>query len=250
MVAEGDSWFDYFPAYDVLATLRHRRWGERRYRVYDCANAGALLNDMVYGRNMVEAFQLIKEHKPAVFLFSGGGNDIAGQELFVLLYHRKAIELHGELPRINTNILRGLVDEVFGRAYRDMIELVRWKAAKVGLANLPIVMHGYDYAIPDGRGWAGGWGPLPGPWLDPSLTRKGYDRKTHDAMRREVVRELIDAFNAMQIALLQEYPKLYHVDLRGVLQGHEWGNELHPTEEGFLRVTQRIESTIRAASGS
>lgn len=248
VVAEGDSWFDYFPAYDVLATLRRRRWDDREYKVFDRADAGALLNDMVYGRDMVDTFQLIKEHKPEVFLFSGGGNDIAGQELFVLLYHRKAVELHGALPRINASILRGLVHEVFERSYRDMIELVRWKATEVGLGDLPIVLHGYGYAIPDGRGWAGGWGPLPGPWLDPSLTRKGYDREKHAAIRRDIVRELIDAFNDMQKVVASSYPAVHHVDLREVLGDSDWGNELHPTEAGFRKVTRRIEETIRSVT--
>ena len=34
---------------------------------------------------------------------------------------------------------------------------------------IPIVTHGYDYALPDGRGFWGGWGPLPGPWLQPGF---------------------------------------------------------------------------------
>ncbi len=30
IVAEGDSWFSYHPAYDVLATLRSRTWSGRK----------------------------------------------------------------------------------------------------------------------------------------------------------------------------------------------------------------------------
>ena len=246
VVAEGDSWFSYFPAYDVLAQLRRKTWDGVTYDIEDRAKAGALLNDMVYGRDMVDTFQLIEKHRPRVFLFSGGGNDIAGQELFVMLYNKKAVEMHQGLPRINLKIIEGLVDEVFRQAYLDMIAMVRWKSDQLGLGSLPIVVHGYDYAIPDGRGWAGGLGPLPGPWLDPSLTRKGYDKQADAAVRRDIVRQLIDAFNEMLKSLAATVPDLHHVDLRGSLADSEWGNELHPSEAGYEKVATRIDRVLRA----
>ena len=246
VVAEGDSWFSYFPAYDVLAQLRRKTWDGVSYDIEDRAKAGALLNDMVYGRDMVDTYQLLEKHRPAVFLFSGGGNDIAGQELFVMLYNKKAVEMHAGLPRINRKILEGLVDEVFRQAYLDLIAMVRWKAKQLGLGDLPIVVHGYDYAIPDGRGWAGGLGPLPGPWLDPSLSRKGYDRTTDVTVRRTIVRQLIDAFNEMLKGIASPGSGIHHVDLRGSLKDSQWGNELHPTEAGFKVVAARIEQTLRS----
>ncbi|MEQ1572332.1 MAG: aldo/keto reductase, partial [Myxococcota bacterium] len=39
---------------------------------------------------------------------------------------------------------------------------------------------GFVAYSPLGRGFLGGWGPLPGPWLDPGLCQKGYPRE--DAM--------------------------------------------------------------------
>lgn len=79
VVAEGDSWFSYFPAHDVLACLRGAGWGNRRYAVRGSPRAGSYLNDMVYSpRQLADTFQHIHEHQPEVFLFSGGGNDIAG----------------------------------------------------------------------------------------------------------------------------------------------------------------------------
>jgi lysophospholipase L1-like esterase len=245
VVAEGDSWFSYFPAYDILACLRHKTWNQWEYKVKDRAKAGALLNDMVYGRDMVETYQLLEEHRPEVFLFSGGGNDIAGQELFVMLYNNRAVEMHSDLPEINKNILKGLVAEVFGQAYRDLIGLLRFKMAEIGKPNMPIVFHGYDHAIPDGRGWGGGLGPLPGPWLDPSLSRKGYDREADKVVRRAIVRELIDAFNEMLASIARSHPNTHYVNLRGVLSDKDWGNELHPTEKGFLKVAEEIEKKIR-----
>ena len=48
-------------------------------------------------------------------------------------------------------------------------------------APVPILLHGYDYPVPDGRGFLGGWGPLPGPWLEPDpfqTPRVGLARST------------------------------------------------------------------------
>lgn len=245
IVAEGDSWFNYFPAYDILACLRGRTWNKWEYVIEDRAKAGASLNDMVYGRDMIDTYQLLESHRPDVFLFSGGGNDIAGQELFVMLYHHKAVRLHSGLPEINKNILKGLVAEVFSQAYADLIGLLRFKMAEIGKPNMPIVFHGYGYAIPDGRGWGGGWGPFPGPWLDPSLSRKGYDRKKDEVLRRAIIRELIDAFNEMLDGIAKTHANTHVVNLRPILTDSLWGNELHPTEKGFQKVTAEIEAKIR-----
>jgi hypothetical protein len=245
VAAEGDSWFSYFPPHDVLAMLRSRTWDGWEYDVVDRSKAGAMLNDMVYGRDMVDTYDLIERQRPEVVLFSGGGNDIAGPELFTMLYHKKAIQLTAGLPRINRNILKGLVAEVFSRAYLDLIGLLRYKLEHIGTPRVPIVLHGYDYAIPDGRGWAGGLGPLPGPWLDPSLTRKGYDRREDAVVRRAIIRELIDAFNEMLGDVARKSANTHYVDLRGTLTDAQWANELHPTKAGFLAVTAKIERTIR-----
>ena len=246
VAAEGDSWFSYFPAYDILACLRHKTWNGWEYKIRDRARAGALLNDMVYGRDMIETYQLLEENRPDVFLFSGGGNDIAGQELFVMLYNKRAVDMHSGLPEINKSILKGLVAEVFGQAYQDLIGLLRFKLTQIGKPNIPILFHGYDYAIPDGRGWGGGLGPLPGPWLDPSLSRKGYDRQTDKALRRTIVRELIDAFNDMLAGIARTHHDTHYVNFRGVLLDKDWGNELHPTEGGFMKVATEMEETIHA----
>jgi hypothetical protein len=41
---------------------------------------------------------------------------------------------------------------------------------------IPIVTHGYDYALPDGQGYLGGFWLLPGPWLEPGFRKIGCTR--------------------------------------------------------------------------
>ena len=78
------------------------------------------------------------------------------------------------------------------------------------------MVHGYDYPVPDGRGFLGGWGRLPGPWLEPGFRRKGYSDMNE---RKQICVELIDRFNAM-LAGLAGKPPFAHVkflDLRKTL---------------------------------
>src|SRR6185369_12581058 len=109
---------------------------------------------------------------------------------------------------------------------------------------IPIVIHGYDYALPDGRGFWGGWGPLPGPWLEPGFQRKGHvDFGENSA----VVVKLIDRFNTMlkDVSATPGFEHVHYLNLRNTLRHganyeKDWENELHPTEEGFALVSKKV----------
>jgi hypothetical protein len=88
--------------------------------------------------------------------------------------------------------------------------------------------------------------------MDPGFRRKGYPR---DQMtrRKGIVRDLIDRFNAMVqgIETMPDFDHVRFVDLRGTLPngaGYEkwWDNELHPTRQGFVKVTQKFADTLAA----
>jgi lysophospholipase L1-like esterase len=249
VVAMGDSWFHYFPAWDILSQLRTENWGDRLYDVEDTAKAGATLNEMVYGRTIADTYQLLHQHPGTeVFLFSGGGNDVTNDQMLDLLYNRKAIDNINGTPEINKKVMQGLVGEVFYKAFDDLIGLLRYKMTQIGKPNMPIIFHGYDYPFPDGRGWSlGGLHSWVGPWLDPPLTYKGYDRTTDSTMRLKIVHDLIDAFNDMLASVVSAHPNTYYVNLRGTLTTRaQWHNELHPKEPGFNLITKKIEAQIRA----
>jgi len=111
------------------------------------------------------------------------------------------------------------------------------------------VVHGYGYAVPDGRGFLGGGWLLPGPWLEPSFRRKGYASLEANVA---VVKKLIDRHNAMLEDLAARMPGVHFVDARRLLSSEtagrayrrDWGNELHPTERGFRRVADAFAERI------
>ena len=249
VAAMGDSWFQYYPSWwDVLAQLRTHSWGNWVFDVQDTAKAGATLNEMVYGRTIVDTYQMLQQHPETdVFLFSGGGNDVTNDQMLDLLYNHKAVDNTLGTPEINKKVMQGLVGEVLHKTFVDLVELLRVKMADIGKPDMPIILHGYDYPFPDGRGWSlVGLHTWAGPWLDPPLAYKGYERTTDAAVRTKIIHALIDAFNDMVASVASSRPNTYYVNLRNILPKHaQWHNELHPREAGFKLVTDEIVSKIK-----
>jgi lysophospholipase L1-like esterase len=248
VVAEGDSWFDY-PFFDILEELEDGF----HYEVESVAHKGDTAEEMAYDPSQLAGLarkleKLSRQGRtPRAILLSGGGNDIAGRELAFLLNHK----LSG-LPPVSAGILSGLVDERLRAALVSLAsaatELCRTSFGR----TVPIVIHGYDYPVPDGRGYMGGFWILPGPWLEPGFRQKGYEELQE---RVDVMVTLIDHFNAL-LEGMAGGPGLGHlgyIDLRGVLsnelQGKRykkwWGDELHPTERGFTEIARRFDQAIR-----
>src|SRR6185437_8854182 len=153
----------------------------------------------------------------------------------------------------NEQVLAGVIDERIATAYRKMFLAVNQLCQNEFGAPLPIVVHGYDYPVPDGRGFLGGWGPLPGPWLKP-----GFDEKLflNPQQNTGMMKTLIDRFNAMLQTVAKSFSNVHYVDLRGTLPngaGYKayWANELHPTgdtlfgnKDGFLAVATKFEAVL------
>lgn len=254
LVAEGDSWFDY-PFHDVLSLLEDaygydvRSVAHRGDRVEDMAFGGRREHPDDPGAQLVELTRLLEKllregHVPHAILLSGGGNDVAGGVFEMLLEHK-----HSPEPGLNPGVVEGVVDRRLRLAYATLLAAVTRTCELRTGAPVPILVHGYDYPVPDGRGYLGGWGPLPGPWLDPGFRQKGYEALGE---RAGLVRGLIDRFNAMlaQLPALPGFGHVRHVDLRGTLAVPDvpyerlWENELHPTRAGFERVCAKLAGVL------
>jgi hypothetical protein len=245
LVAEGDSWFDY-PMTDVLGCLED----DHGFDVDSVAHKGDRVEDMAYAGGQLEDFTRTLERLlrrnivPKAVLVSGGGNDIAGEEFALLLDHARSAH-----PGLNEDVVRGIVDQRLRDCYVTILSAVSEVCrARLGRV-LRIVIHGYGYAVPDGRGFLGGWWFLPGPWLKPGFDAKGYPGPG----RQAVVDDLIDRFNTMLqgVAALSGFAHVRYLDLRPELPSGSnykewWGNELHPTKRGFERVARRFAAAVNA----
>lgn len=105
--------------------------------------------------------------------------------------------------------------------------------------HIPIVLHGYDYPVPDGRHY--GADPK-NSWLYSVITHVHHYRWDTDG--RTIMKILIDALNAMMAQLATTYADrgVRHAKLTGTLRAadyeQDWFNELHPTKAAFDQLAQ------------
>lgn len=247
LVAEGDSWFDY-PRSDVLDNLEEI-YG---YEISSAANAGDTLESMAYSEDQLDGFdkrlKKLQERgkRPKAILLSAGGNDLAGREFEIVLNH-----IASGLETLNDNIVTGLIEVRLRAAYTKLILTIgEICAERFGNDKIPVLVHGYGHPVPDGRGVLGGWGPLPGPWLEPGFQHKGYrETRQRNIQNMEI---LIDRFNAMLLDLLTDpdLAHVRHVELRGALSNNpasykaDWANELHPTQDRFSDISKLFQDVL------
>ena len=249
LIAEGDSWFDY-PFFDVLQNLE----GVYQFKDESTAHKGDTLESMVYDLGQLSGLALKMKRladtdkKPVAILLSGGGNDIAGPEFLLLLNHAKS-----GLPVTNERIVSGVLNVRLRTSYLTLIQAVTNLSQTFFGRRIPVLIHGYDYPIPDGRGYAGGWGFLPGPWFKPYFEQKGYNSMADNAA---TLRTLVDRLNAV-IEEIPKQPGFEHVcfvNVKGTLSTQlspndpykaDWGNELHPSRSGFRKVAGKFDAAIK-----
>ena len=242
LVSEGDSWFQ-FPVMlaDVIDQL------QRDYNVWSVDSAGDTLLNMVQVN--AEYMKAIRAQAGSVraFLFSGGGNDIVGEDA----QGRPVISQIVRRFEAGRPAQWYLGSEALERKM-DFIEQC-YQAVIANVAHefprLPIVCHGYDYAIPGGG---------------PDDTRRpmwaAQDKWIGRAMRedlgivdprlqREIVALLIDRLNQILQRLCGggnregTFRNAWHIDLRRKVNGR-WADELHPTDDGFAAVADSFRSVL------
>jgi hypothetical protein len=245
LVAEGDSWFDYL-WYDVLDALE-QNYG---YDIESVAHKGDRVEDMAYSRDELHKFSktieklLRRGEVPKAILLSGGGNDVAGEEFALLLDHARSVT-----PGLNPDIVRGVIDVRVRNAFVHILSAVTQLCVGIIGRKVPILVHGYDRPVPDGRGFLGGAWLLPGPWLRPGFHQKGFQDQASNTV---VVGRLIDRFNDMLVSVvaLPGFEHVKYVKLVGLLPNtgnYEpwWENELHPTKKGFERVAGEYQKVLQ-----
>jgi endonuclease/exonuclease/phosphatase family metal-dependent hydrolase len=251
LLSEGDSWFQ-FPLLldDVIDHLSNR------YLVRSLDAAGDTLDNMII-RNpeyLVELEALQEQLAPSGrqvdgFLLSAAGNDVIGEDtsgrpaLLGLLKDLKAGK--SASWHVDSRALKKTLDFIEA-AYRKAIGMVR---ARPALRTLPIIIHGYDYAIPGG--FAGDT-RQPGyaaqdQWLGGPMREKGI---LEPRLQRDIIKVLIDAlYQRLEAIAGQSVSTGVHVvDCRGLVGAViRWNDEIHPTSDGYRTVAEQFHGTIEAA---
>ncbi|TQV87559.1 SGNH/GDSL hydrolase family protein [Aliikangiella coralliicola] len=242
IVSEGDSWFAYPPKWLVWGKqsnlIAHiTGWTRRKANFYSMASNGDEAVDMVSGKQKHQLVDLLRWHTKAkhrkpidLLLFSGGGNDIVGENDFErFLKPYKPSYTTGKqcvnMPRLNRKIKQ------IGLAYQELLD-IRDHYTQDTL----IMTHTYDYPYPSLTG---------GVFLGGLIKTKAWMKRFMDAagikeeLQADVIKVFMDGMAEEVLKIASKRSGFIVVDTRGTLVGKkEWLNEIHPTSKGFKSIAE------------
>ncbi|MEO1575246.1 MAG: hypothetical protein AAFU65_09840 [Pseudomonadota bacterium] len=259
VLAEGDSWFttpvESWNGPTLISSLkRHTEDGRRPFNIVSVANPSTELLSTLHPNNLdlplATLPDWIKEQSYDLVLLSTGGNDVLGPRMEQMLRDPEADpavrRCHDTAPDALSRARCILDCDAYNALLDNMIErLVRFRADVLkpcGLNRARIMIHGYDYPIPDGRriDVLGGLVTV-GPWLKPAFEHRNTPAETWNA----VLKLLIDEYNARLREAALDQRLFHYVDLRGTLAGaDDWADEIHPHKDTGIR---KISSVLTAA---
>jgi hypothetical protein len=226
VVSEGDSWFQYPILLDDVIDVV-----SEGFNVFSLDAAGDKVAQI---RRSGEFEHAITKYKPAWFLLSGGGNDIVGDGIKdkSLAHHLNPFTAGSTAAGLLKSSFDTVLMATVERDYTDILT----RARRAGGPAMKILIHGYDYAVPGtGNDW---------------MTRNLDARHVQPLqLRWDVVREIIDRFNAVMQRLAAAHPNVIYVNTRDsvapaqctlAVATPEWKDELHPRDPGFRRVAGRL----------
>ena len=235
--AEGDSWFDY-PVPFFGGGIIPRLENKLGVPVLNLAKAGDQARYMLGVKERKILIEQFTNGCPAggpwdAMLFSGGGNDIVDNPMVLWIRDFNAM-----LPSAAL-IHQARLDAALAlvrAAYEDLIALRDSLSPQTRL-----FFHGYDFAIPDGRGVC-----FLGPWLKPTYDLRGFPTQ---ASAFAVTKILLQQFAALVQSLESAHPKVTFINGQGTLapQTSSWHNELHPSKAGFNDFATLFHQALKTA---
>jgi len=246
IVSEGDSWFAYPPKWLVGKPphlVSHiSGWSKGKANFYTMASNGDEAVDMVSGEQKHQLVDILRWHTKAkdrkpvdLLLFSGGGNDIVGEndfERFIRPYKQ------GYTARqcLRLERLKRKVKQI-GLAYQELVDIRDHYSP-----STVIMTHSYDYpfASLDGANFLGGLIKTKG-WMKRFMDQIGIP----DELQTSVIKVLMDLLAEESLKIAQVRDGFIVVDTRGtLLDKSDWENEIHPDRAGFEAIASRMYAEI------
>lgn len=238
--SDGDSWFEYPLPFsnpsDVINKLKSLANPKVPF-ILNLAHHGDEARTALgleKRKRIIEALQERRFGDFDAILFSGGGDDIAGDQFCLWVDDwQKGMDASQGLDMARLRNALGVVES----ACLDLID-IRNKFAP----QAKIFMHSYDFPIPDGRGVCGA-----GPWLQPSLIYRGWNSL---AEGKTIVKNALLEFNSLLTGIAARHPDdVILVPTQGTLNNpdykNDWDNELHPTPNGFEKIAGKFLLALR-----
>lgn len=228
ILAVGDSWF-WYPINNLANPLYKILNRGREHVILVRGHNGAATSEYVSGpiRKQIE-WDLDKKIGygrtiQAVFI-SGGGNDFAGRDDMesILKDNCQSAQTEDQCFR------RGQPVRLMSNAVANLVDVASLVAAK--LPDIPVFIHGYDYANPNGKGFLG-----LGQWLQYPMDEVKVARE----LQQRIVNLLLNTFAKQLSDAAATSQNIRVVDMLGTLTPDEWANELHPTPPGFNKLGKK-----------
>lgn len=240
LLADGDSWFDYFEK-DVIAQLPILNNRINFQPPLNLSVAGDATSNSLGVARQTRITQALTDSKNGKFdaiLFSGGGNDIAGEQFCLWLNNSK--DVNGDYSKaLKEDVFKKMLD-IIESAYLNLIEL-RNNCRQ----DIPIFIHSYDFPPPNNKGVC----KLAGPWLYPSLKYREWNDFTKNS---ELVKSMLLKLNQrLETIAANPENKMILVKTQGTLlftdanDDRDWANELHPTHSGFNKIAQKFLTALK-----
>ena len=240
ILAEGDSWFEYpLPVTrgDGVIYQLQKLLG---YPIANMAHHGLEVEQMMGLSMRQEVISRLTDERVKfdVLLFSGGGNDIAGDQFCIWLKDSPSLVPPDQMLDQKA-VLAALA--ILEAEYHELVDIRDQYSPET-----VIFVHEYDFPPITGKPVCG-----VGPWLKPSLdyAYKHLGVATPDPNDEfVVVKTLMQMFAEMlhRVAADHNVHKFVVVPTQGTLQptASDWQNEIHPSSTGFVKIAQKFQAAL------
>jgi len=227
ILAIGDSWFFYpMPGGSLIDGLRNAV-ADKDHVIHAIGGNGAFLSEFVAGKHRDAVLQSLDEHGPelsAVFM-SCGGNDLSDREALLPILREECSGARCVEDCFRRRPVAALLQRVAGY-YDTLLDLI------LRAADVRIVVHDYDNALPTGKPFLFGTAA----WFKPVFDAV----RIPAALQSRCVVHILDQFTAaLERIVAQHGHRVVLVHSRGTLHPSEWANELHPTAAGFRKIVDQ-----------
>jgi hypothetical protein len=236
-LALGDAWFWHAEQTLLQALVEHPQVAPEHAAIRLLGFNGARLNEYIGDGAYASVIRthLSPEFHFSEFYLGGFANDALEHRLALRDDCSAASDPAACFSAARLDLLLYHVSE----GLNGIIRAIRWAYRKTPWQQ-PIFLNGYDYPVPDGRGFVDSHGG----WITTIMDDANVDPDL--AFRTEVMRLMIDLVNDEVLAEFHSpLERVFHVDSRGILASdprhyaQDWENEGYPTREGFMKILER-----------
>lgn len=240
ILAEGDSWFEYPLPISHGDGVIYQLEQLLGYQIANMAHHGLEAEQML-GLSIRQDI-IARLSDPSVqfdaLLFSGGGDDIVGDQFCIWLKDLPPVPPPDQM--LDMNIVSSAL-AILESEYRELLDIRNQYSPQT-----VIFAHAYDFPPITGKGVCGA-----GPWLKPSLD---YAYKHLGVANPDpndefiVVKTILQMLGAMldRIAADPSVEKFVVVPTQGTLipDASDWQNEIHPSSAGFIKIAEKFQAAL------